>query len=100
MEKDNEAFGRRVIRVSRTEFQLDDMTVHPILPPLDHDPSIEEFQEHYDRARRAIQGIADARGNDEDPQAMASGRKAKRIPNPGRSSQDIPGGDQEDQGRG
>jgi hypothetical protein len=53
---------RRVVRVTREEFELDDGVVFPIEPPLDWDPTSEEFQEHYDRSRLAIEGLGMVEG--------------------------------------
>ena len=38
----------RIIRVARSEFELENGKIFPIDPPLDFDISPEEFQEHYD----------------------------------------------------
>ena len=39
---------RKVVRVSRTEFELDNGAVYPHPVPLDRIPSAREFQETYD----------------------------------------------------
>ena len=39
---------RRVVRVSKTEFELDNGAVYPHPSPLDRIPSAEEFQKTYD----------------------------------------------------
>ena len=40
--------GRKVVRVSKTDFELDNGAVYPHLVPLDVVPSVEEFQKTYD----------------------------------------------------
>jgi hypothetical protein len=58
--------NRRVVRVTREEYELDDGSVHVIEPPLDHDETPEEFQQHYDRAleaMRCLQGTRYQHGN-------------------------------------
>ena len=40
--------SRKIIRVSQTEFETADGTVHPILFDFDGEPNVEEFQKHYD----------------------------------------------------
>lgn len=38
----------RIIRVTRTEFEMEDGTIYPHAIELDEVPSVEEFQEMYD----------------------------------------------------
>lgn len=40
---------KQVIRVTQTEFELEDGTVYPHVVPLEHTPTTEEFQESYDK---------------------------------------------------
>lgn len=40
--------SRKVVRVSRTEFELDNGAVYPHPVPLEQVPSVAEFQETYD----------------------------------------------------
>lgn len=40
--------SRKIIRVSKTEFEMEDGTIHPILFDFDGEPDVEEFQKHYD----------------------------------------------------
>ena len=49
--------GKKIVKVSRTEFQLEDGLVFPIEPPLDRDMSAEEFQVHYERVCNIVGGI-------------------------------------------
>ena len=58
--------NKRIVRVTKEEFELDDGSIYPINPPLPEEMSIEEFQEHYDRAYYIIEGIKIARGNNQD----------------------------------
>jgi hypothetical protein len=40
--------SRKIVKVSKTEFEMADGTVHPILFDLEDEPNVEEFQKHYD----------------------------------------------------
>lgn len=44
----------RIIRVARSEFELENGKIFPIVPPLDSDMTPEEFQGHYDYAAAII----------------------------------------------
>lgn len=54
---------KQVVRVNREEFELNDGSIFPIEPPLDYEPNVEEFQEHYTRACELAQSIKNARGD-------------------------------------
>ena len=54
----------KVIRVTKTEFELDNGDVFPIEPELDKDMSPEEFQTHYERAYNIVESLKDARSDD------------------------------------
>lgn len=41
--------SRKIVNVTKTEFTMEDGTVHPILFDLDGTPTIEEFQTQYDQ---------------------------------------------------
>ena len=56
----------KVVKVSKTEFTLEDGSVSQIDPPLDHEPELEEFQKHYNRAREFTESIKDAGGDFKD----------------------------------
>lgn len=56
----------KVVRVSREEFELEDGSVHPIIPPLEEDLTPDEFQEHYDTAAQVMQSIGTPRGDNTD----------------------------------
>jgi hypothetical protein len=56
----------KVVRVAKDEFELENGTVHQIIPPLDEIMTPEEFQEHYDRAINIIQSIQNNRSNNKD----------------------------------
>lgn len=45
----------RVVRVTRTEFELSDGRVYEHPVPLDYDPTIENFQQIYDFWKDAIE---------------------------------------------
>ena len=57
--------NKRIVRVTKEEFELDDGSIYPINPPLLEEISIAEFQEYYDRACYIIEGIKIARGDDQ-----------------------------------
>lgn len=40
--------SRKIVRVTKTEFEMEDGTVHPILFDLEETPTVEEFQKQYD----------------------------------------------------
>lgn len=52
----------KVVRVTKTEFELDTGDVYPINPPLEEDMTPAEFQEHYDRASDFIKGCQNPGG--------------------------------------
>ena len=60
----------KVVRVTRTEFELDTGDIYPINPPLEEDLTPEEFQEHYDRASDFIQSCQNPGGLDTDPKKL------------------------------
>ena len=55
----------KVIKVSRTEFQMENGDIFPIEPPLEKDITPEEFQIHYERAFNIIKNLKDTRCNDQ-----------------------------------
>lgn len=44
-----------VVRVTKTEFELDDGRVFPHPVELDEVPSVKEFQKIYDKSRKLVQ---------------------------------------------
>ena len=40
--------SRKIVRITKTEFEMADGTVHPILFDLEDTPSLEDFQKYYD----------------------------------------------------
>jgi hypothetical protein len=56
----------KVVRVTKTEFELENGTIHQIIPPLDEIMTPKEFQEHYDRAINIIQSIQNNRSDNQD----------------------------------
>jgi len=56
----------KVVRVSRDEFELEDGSVHPIIPPLEEDLTPDEFQEHYNTATEAIKSLGIVGGDHSD----------------------------------
>lgn len=65
----------KVIRVRRTEFELENGEVFPIAPPLEEDMTPDEFQEYYDFADTVVQGIRSSRSDD--PNASDMGQNGK-----------------------
>jgi len=56
----------KVVRVTRSEFELSDGSVHPIVPELIYDITVEEFQAIYDESYDIVKSIKDARGVNSD----------------------------------
>lgn len=54
----------KVVRVTLTEFELEDGSTHPIVPPLETPMSVEDFQRNYDRAAQFIESLSPA-GSDQ-----------------------------------
>jgi hypothetical protein len=53
----------KVVRVSQTEFELQDGSVYPIPFDLDYVPTVEEFQQMVDNSKKLILGlISDVNG--------------------------------------
>ena len=48
-----------VVRVTKTEFELDDGRIFPHPVELDDVPTVEEFQKIYDRSRKLVQDMMD-----------------------------------------
>jgi hypothetical protein len=40
--------SRKIVRITKTEFETEDGTIHPILFELDEIPTLEDFQKIYD----------------------------------------------------
>lgn len=60
----------KVVRVTKEEFELEDGTVHQIIPPLEEAMTPEEFQEHYERAINLVQSIKDAGSDDQNTKEL------------------------------
>lgn len=60
----------KVVRVTKEEFELEDGTVHQIIPPLVEDMTPEEFQEHYERAVNLIRSIKDTWSDNKNTQEL------------------------------
>jgi len=67
----------RVVRVSRTEFELENGQVFPIDPPLGEEMTPDEFQEHYDFAAAVVQGRCLARSDHKDAPVMGQSGHGK-----------------------
>lgn len=52
-----------VVRVTKTEFELDDGRVFPHPVELDEVPTLEEFQKTYDKSRKLVKDMM--KSNDE-----------------------------------
>lgn len=59
-----------IIRVTRSEFELENDKIFPISPPLDFDMTPEEFQEHYDYAASIINSREGIGRNDPNPSVV------------------------------
>ena len=51
-----------VVRVTKTEFELDDGRVFPHPVELDEVPTIEEFQKTYDKSRKLVKDMMEDTG--------------------------------------
>ena len=60
----------KVIRVTKTEFELDNGDTFPIEPELDEDMSPEEFQVHYERAYNIVQSLKNVGGDNKDDKGV------------------------------
>jgi len=70
----------RVVRVARTEFELENGTVLPIQPPLEEDLSPDEFQAHYDRASALIRSFQVTGSDHDNTQDVGSKRDVENHP--------------------
>lgn len=82
-----------VVRLTKEEFELDNGDIFPINPPLSEDMSIEEFQEHYDRACNIIKSIQNSRGNNQNLEELGLSRKDKGRKNIGKTQKNTSIGD-------
>jgi len=53
--------SKKVIRVTKTEFELEDGTIHPHATELDEVPTPEEFQVYYDHWFSVFQEMTNGR---------------------------------------
>ena len=51
-----------VVRVSKTEFELDNGDIYPIPFELDYEPSVEEFQRFMDNSKEVIEELIKKNG--------------------------------------
>ena len=51
-----------VVRVSKTEFELDNGDIYPIPFEYDYEPTIEEFQMFLDQSKEIILGLLEKNG--------------------------------------
>ena len=51
-----------VVRVTKTEFELDDGRIFPHPIELDEVPSVEEFQKIYDKSRKLVKNMMEDTG--------------------------------------
>jgi hypothetical protein len=59
-----------VIRVCKTEFELEDGSVFPVFPPLENKIPLKEFQKIYDRTCIFVQSLQNNRGDHKDVAPM------------------------------
>jgi hypothetical protein len=64
-----------VVRVEKTEFELEDGSVHPINPPLTREMSVEEFMRYREKAREVARCLGDVGCHHEDPSGVGQGRE-------------------------
>lgn len=65
----------RIVRVTKEEFELDNGLVYPIIPPLEEETTIEEFQRHYDYAAEVVGGRKEAGSDNPDTSGLGQSRK-------------------------
>ncbi len=53
--------SKKVVRVTQTEFELDDGSIHPHAIELDDVPTTEEFQVYYDHWFSVFEDMTDGR---------------------------------------
>lgn len=63
-----------IVRVTKEEFELDNGVVYPIIPPLEEEMTIEEFQRHYDYAAKVVGSCKEVGGNNPDTKGLGQGR--------------------------
>ena len=66
-----------IVRVTKDEFETEDGSVYPIVPPLEEEISLEEFQEHYDYASAVVRGRKKAGGDASNHPGLGSGGEDK-----------------------
>jgi hypothetical protein len=54
----------KVVRVTKTEFEMENGKVYPIDPPLSQEMSVEEFQRHRDATAEIVRRVKDALRHD------------------------------------
>lgn len=80
--------SKKVIRVERDEYELDDGVVLPIMPPLDRDMTPEEFQEHHERAILTLSRLEDSWRLDPDAKELGRERNTEDGQNTRRAPKD------------
>lgn len=65
----------RIVRVTKEEFELDNGLVYPIIPPLEEETTIEEFQRHYDYAAEIVGSCEEVRSDNPDTPGLGQGRE-------------------------
>lgn len=65
----------RIVRVTKEEFELDNGLVYPIIPPLEKEITIEEFQRHYDYAAEVVRSCEEVRSDNPDTTRLGQVRE-------------------------
>jgi hypothetical protein len=65
----------RIVRVTRSEYELVDGSIFPIIPELSEDITVEEFQKHYDNAVEAVRSSEKVGGDNSDAEGLGQGRE-------------------------
>jgi len=76
----------KVVRVTRTEFELDDGSIFPIMPSLQEDMTPSEFQRHYDYAAAFVCSSRTSRRHVENTSDLGQERNNQNCPKSRRSS--------------
>lgn len=66
-----------IVRVTREEFELEDGSRYPIIPPLTEDLTVEEFQRHYDYAAAVVRSCQKVGGDNPDLEGLGQSREDK-----------------------
>jgi hypothetical protein len=70
--------SRKIVKVTKTEFEMEDGTIHPILFDLEETPTVEDFQKHYAISTR-LSTTSGRHGSPKDVLASRSSRARRTV---------------------